>query len=263
MAHIILAGTQRTSWRGRTWWRTRAWGTFSYYNNIFNTLFKVSRVYIWHFCVRRTNQTWLNPFVCSNFLGRAWCRRRTGCHWRTGVKGQQHLTIFFCNHPFNLCILEVFCHVEIQSQPPSSSRKNHDLAFSQFFLFIYFFLEIAVVSGEIANCTTLPQLHKSVVTESVEVCMHTSYIFWPPNGPVLCFVSLQGDVGPPGAEGEQGQEGVRVSHYKQPTNPFLPCVWVNVTRSFVYSPSLWRGCLIPRTKESRMMELFLSGGLYK
>lgn len=187
--------------------------------------------------------------VCPNFLGRAWCRRGTGCHWRTGVKGQQHLTILFATTPPTSAFQRTF--VMFRSSP------NHPLAV------IVFFVDSTFASGETANCTTLPQLHKSVVIVSVEVCVHTSYIFWPPNGPVLCFVFLQGDVGPPGAEGEQGQEGVRVSHYKQPSNPFLPCVWVNVTRSFVYSPSLWRGCLIPRTKESRMMELFLSGGLYK
>ena len=158
----------------------------------------------------------------------------------------------FLQPPLHLCLWEDFCHVEIQSQPLSSSWKKHELAFS------HFLFEIALASGETADCPTLPQLHKSEVTVRVEVCTHTPYIFWPPNGPVLCFVPLQGDAGPPGAEGEQGQEGVRVSHYKQPTNPFLPCVWVNVTRSFVYSPSLWWGCLIPSTKESRTMELFLS-----
>lgn len=63
-------------------------------------------------------------------------------------------------------------------------------------------------------------------------------MFWPPDSPVLCLLSLQGDAGPPGAEGEQGQEGVRVSDCKQPTNPFLPHVWVNITRSSVYPPSI-------------------------
>lgn len=53
----------------------------------------------------------------------------------------------------------------------------------------------------------------------------------------MCFVSLQGDAGPPGAEGEQGQEGVRVSDCKQPTNLFFPCVWVNLTRSYsIFTP---------------------------
>ena len=34
---------------------------------------------------------------------------------------------------------------------------------------------------------------------------------------MLSFVSLQGGVGPPGGEGEQGQEGIRVSDCKLST----------------------------------------------
>lgn len=57
---------------------------------------------------------------------------------------------------------------------------------------------------------------------------------------MLCSVPLQGDIGPPGAEGEQGQEGMRVSDCKKPTNPFLPSVWVNLTQA-VYLLLLYFG----------------------
>lgn len=93
--------------------------------------------------------------------------------------------------------------------------------------------------------------HVFAYRERRSVQAHES-VFGAEDSTVLCSVPLQGDVGPPGAEGEQGQEGMRVSDCKQPTNPFLPCGWVNLTRPFIYSPSLWQHNLIPpaRRKQS-------------
>ena len=160
-----------------------------------------------------------------------------------------------CNHPFHFCILEKL--LSCGAYVPTALKQCEKPAVN---LLSHLVHDITVVWGETADCL-LPQLLLSVwVLEYVHALI---CVFWPPGSPVLCFVSPQGDVGPPGAEGEQGQEGIRVSDYKQPTNPFLPCVWVNLTGSFIYSPSFWQGCIIPQPKESRAMELFLSDGLYK
>lgn len=73
------------------------------------------------------------------------------------------------------------------------------------------------------------------------------------DSPVLCFVFLQGDAGPPGAEGEQGPEGLRVSYCKQPTNPFLLCVWVHLTQQYIYSPSFSGRCVNPGSKRAMIV----------
>lgn len=140
----------------------------------------------------------------SIIVGWAWCRGGARCRRRARVKGQQHLAMFF--HP-----LENIYHMVLQPPQPSSNVKSCELAQS-----ICTWQDFGLRWNSWLSSPTVRQLHVSVVSGCAGVHVNINVCFDLQIALRLCFMSLQGDVGPPGAEGEQGQEGMRVSDCKQP-----------------------------------------------
>lgn len=167
------------------------------------------------------------------FSGWSWYRRGAGCRRRTGVKSQYDDVMFFCKNSSHRCILENICHVS-HLPPPAMCKYLTSL--------------IQITIGEKKQINVKRNIGPA---SSICMCYCICECVWPPDSPGLYFVSLQGEIGLPGAEGEQGQEGTSVSNCKHRANPFLPCVWLNPTALHIDSLIFWWRCLIRQHKKKQ------------
>lgn len=74
--------------------------------------------------VQMQHDSWL-LFLCAISVGWTWFRGRTGCHWRAGVKGQQHCIFLQPPLPQLHMRKHLSCGASVHS--PSSNVKSHEL----------------------------------------------------------------------------------------------------------------------------------------